>query len=220
MILIKLYSYLFFQGTINEEALEEELQRGNKDVLFLTSGEGNYRTYPRTVSAIANYIRKGNKEKVKTFASNEKNVKKLSTHRIKAIIQENVQLTIDNVCLAKAKRVRDGRITKLKNQKDELLIKIFQLEAGVSISNPTVDIPFLHPSPDEYPQLDTIEDMGNDEDQDKVEESADSDEPSKDKEKNNRTNKPKMAYSRDALLERDKRETREIWSYGGWPIIV
>ena len=51
-------------------------------------------------------------------------------------------------------------------------------------------------------------------------------------------NKPKMAYSRDALLEnskrqerdktrmrlqrykRDKRETREIWSYGGWPIIV
>ena len=34
------------------------------------------------------------------------------------------------------------------------------------------------------------------------------------------TNKPKMAYSRDALLERDKRETREIWSYGGWPIIV
>ena len=21
-------------------------------------------------------------------------------------------------------------------------------------------------------------------------------------------------------LERDKRETREIWSYGGWPIIV
>ena len=48
-------------------------------------------------------------------------------------------------------------------------------------------------------------------------------------------NKPKMAYSRDALLEnskrqerdktrvrleRNKRETREIWSYGGWPIIV
>ena len=48
-------------------------------------------------------------------------------------------------------------------------------------------------------------------------------------------NKPKMAYSRDALLEnskrqerhktrvrleRDKKETREIWSYGGWPIIV
>ena len=44
-----------------------------------------------------------------------------------------------------------------------------------------------------------------------------------------------MAYSRDALLEnskkqdqretrerqeRDKRETTEIWSYGGWPIIV
>ena len=53
-----------------------------------------------------------------------------------------------------------------------------------------------------------------------------------------------MAYSRNALLEnskrqerdktrvrlerdktrvrleRDKRETREIWSYGGWPIIV
>ena len=33
-------------------------------------------------------------------------------------------------------------------------------------------------------------------------------------------NKPKMAYSRDALLDRDKREIREIWSYGGWPIIV
>ena len=38
-----------------------------------------------------------------------------------------------------------------------------------------------------------------------------------------------MAYSHDALLEnskrqerleRDKRETREIWSYGGWPIKV
>ena len=42
-----------------------------------------------------------------------------------------------------------------------------------------------------------------------------------------------MAYSRDAItrdkqdtreretiLERDKRETREIWSYGGWPNIV
>ena len=53
------------------------------------------------------------------------------------------------------------------------------------------------------------------------------------------TDKPKMAYSRDAftreqqetretqdqseileILERDKRETKEIWSYGGWPIIV
>ena len=52
-------------------------------------------------------------------------------------------------------------------------------------------------------------------------------------------NKPKMAYSRDAFtrdqqetrerqdqretrerLERDKKETREIWSSGGWPIIV
>ena len=25
---------------------------------------------------------------------------------------------------------------------------------------------------------------------------------------------------RETRLERDKRETREIWSYGGWPIIV
>ena len=44
-----------------------------------------------------------------------------------------------------------------------------------------------------------------------------------------------MAYSRDALLdtskrqerdktrerqERGKRETREIWNYGGWPILL
>ena len=189
MILIKLYSYLFFQGTINEDVIEEELNRGNKDVIFLNSGQGNYRTYPRTVSAIANYIRKWNKEKVKVFGSNDKNVKKLSTRRVKAIIQENVQLTIENVCLAKAKRVRDGRIAKLKNQKDELLIKIFQLETGVSISNPTVDIPFLHLSPEEYPQLDTIENMANDEDQDKAEEAADADELSKDKKKKNRTKK-------------------------------
>ena len=33
-------------------------------------------------------------------------------------------------------------------------------------------------------------------------------------------NKPKIAYNRNALLERDKRETSEIWSYGGWPILV
>ena len=114
------------------------------------SGEGNYRTYARTLSAIANYVRKWKKETVRGYA--EKRIgKKISDRRIKEIIQENIELSEENAKLFRSKERRDRRIAKLKEDKEELLVQLCELKHGVSIKNPAVHILNIHPPPEDYP---------------------------------------------------------------------
>ena len=78
---------------------------------------------------------------------------KLSNRRVAAIIEENVDINLQNVELTGAVKVRDKRIAKLKDDKEVLLARICELEHGVTIKYPGVDIKSLHPPPEDFPLI-------------------------------------------------------------------